>query len=168
MGTTAFIALGSNVRHVAYGAPRAVLAAAMRQIADLPKVELQQVSDAFRSLPVGPPQPLYVNAVCRIETSLSPEALLAALQNIEAQFGRKRARRWSARVLDLDLICFGDIQSRHPKLMVPHPQMHLRSFVLRPMLQVGASWRHPVLNRSVAQLWHGLRRRSDVFKLGPV
>jgi 2-amino-4-hydroxy-6-hydroxymethyldihydropteridine diphosphokinase len=166
MGTTAFIALGSNLRHVVHGAPRAVLAAAIHQIAHLPNVELQQVSNAFRSLPVGPPQPLYINAVCRVETSLSAEMLLAGLQNIEAQFGRKRSKRWGARVLDLDLIGFGDIESRQPKLRVPHPLMHLRGFVLRPMLQVGAGWRHPVLNRSTAQLWHALHRRSDVFNLG--
>ncbi len=116
--------------------------------------------------------PAYVNAVIRCDTSLSATDLLARLHDIENAFGRKRMQRWGSRTMDLDLLAFGqavlpdlegysrwrnladDLRSlRAPEtLVVPHPRMAERAFVLIPMLDVAADWRHPVDGLSVAQM----------------
>jgi 2-amino-4-hydroxy-6-hydroxymethyldihydropteridine diphosphokinase len=166
MGTTAFIAMGSNLRHGSHGAPRAVLSAAVQALSAYPAITKVICSDAFRSQPLGPPQPSYVNAVCRLETSLTATGMLQLLQSIERDFGRKRARRWGARVLDLDLIGFGDLHLKQPQLVVPHPRAHLRPFVLIPMAQVAPTWRHPVLQRTAAQLAAKLGGKRTVQRLG--
>jgi 2-amino-4-hydroxy-6-hydroxymethyldihydropteridine diphosphokinase len=101
--------------------------------------------------PVGT-QPNFLNAVWIIETSLSPEACLNELIQIEHEHGRVRTYRWGARIIDLDLIAYDSITYESQRLVVPHPEMHKRDFVLIPMCQVWAEWVHPVLNRTAAEL----------------
>ncbi len=168
MGTTAFIALGSNQRHAIYGAPRDSLAAALRQLSQHSAITELTCSDAFCSKPIGPPQPDYVNAVCAVVTSLDACALLALLQSIERAFGRRRNRRWGARVLDLDLIGYGSARLSLTQLVVPHPRAHVRPFVMIPLAQVAPHWRHPVLQRTARQLAEKLGGRHSLRRLGPL
>ena len=158
MRTRVIIALGSNRRHNRCGPPEAVVRAAFDAFADH-GIEVIARSRLHVTAPVGPSERNFVNAAVLGETALSPDALLAALKHIELSFGRRRGRRWAARVLDLDIIAYGDrvIPSRLSwpiarGLVVPHRSMHLRRFVLDPVAEVAPGWRHPVLNRSVRQL----------------
>jgi 2-amino-4-hydroxy-6-hydroxymethyldihydropteridine diphosphokinase len=171
---TILIALGSNMRHVRHGPPRAVVQAAITALEGC-GLHITAVSRAYLTAPVGSPQPAYINACLAAETSLSPEEVLRLLHEVERKFGRQRRRRWGARVLDLDLIAWGDLiqPSRYAwfsetgsgkscGLTLPHPRAHLRPFVLIPLAQVAAEWRHPVLGRSAAQLAHQTGGRRQV------
>jgi 2-amino-4-hydroxy-6-hydroxymethyldihydropteridine diphosphokinase len=130
--TAAYIGLGSNQDE-----PRAQLARAFDEIAALPETRLRARSPLYRTAPVdAPDQPDFVNAVAAIDTRLPPPRLLAELQAIEASHGRRRAYRNAPRTLDLDLLLYGDELIEEPDLTVPHPRMHLRAFVLRPLLDL--------------------------------
>jgi 2-amino-4-hydroxy-6-hydroxymethyldihydropteridine diphosphokinase len=132
----AFLGLGSNLAH-----PRRQLARALKRIAKLPRTRVVAISRNFVSAPIGVegPQPDYVNAVVALSTALSPRALLAQLLKIERRQGRRRPRdstRKLARSLDLDLLLYGRVRMRSPSLELPHPRMHERAFVLRPLADV--------------------------------
>ena len=128
-GVAAFIGLGSNL-----GEPERQIRRALVELDGLAHSRLTGQSPLYGSSPVGPPgQPDYVNAVARLDTSLQPHALLEALQAIERSHGRVRGERWGARTLDLDLLLYGDRQIDTAVLQVPHPQLHLRAFVLVPL-----------------------------------
>jgi 2-amino-4-hydroxy-6-hydroxymethyldihydropteridine diphosphokinase len=136
--TVAFVGLGSNLAH-----PRRQLARAVRAIARLPRMRVIAVSPNYASAPIGcdTPQPDYVNAVVAVRTALQPRALLAALHSIERRQHRRRDRepkRNASRTLDLDLLIFGRRRISLPTLTVPHPRMHERAFVLRPLVDVAA------------------------------
>ncbi|RMH50122.1 MAG: 2-amino-4-hydroxy-6-hydroxymethyldihydropteridine diphosphokinase [Zetaproteobacteria bacterium] len=135
----ALIALGGNL-----GDPAATLAAAARRLAAHPDIDLLGCSALYRSRAVGPgAQPDYRNAVVRVATPLSAEALLALLHRIESAFGRQRRIRWGARTLDLDLLAWGGRCCDRPELRLPHPRMMERPFVLWPLLDVAPGWIHP-------------------------
>jgi 2-amino-4-hydroxy-6-hydroxymethyldihydropteridine diphosphokinase len=132
-----FVGMGSNLEH-----PRRQLARAARAIARLPRVEIVAVSGNYVTAPIGceTPQPDYVNAVIAVKTSLSPRALLARLQAIERRQHRRRdAARNAPRTLDLDLLLYGRRRIRVRGLSVPHPRMHERAFVLRPLVDIAAA-----------------------------
>lgn len=131
--TTAWIGLGANL-----GDPAAALDQARHALAALPASRLIAVSPVYRSAPVGPPdQPDYLNAAARLDTALAPAALLAALHAIEARAGRVRdGARWGPRTLDLDLLLYGDRVSADPGLILPHPELHRRAFVLVPLADI--------------------------------
>lgn len=125
----AFIGLGANL-----GDPVNALRQAVQAITALPGVSHLQVSPFYRSDPVDAPGPAYVNAVARIETTRPPQALLAAMQEIETALGRRRSFRNAPRTLDLDLLWQDGVCLDSPTLTLPHPRMHLRAFVLKPLL----------------------------------
>ena len=127
----ACIGLGANL-----GDARATLDLAQRALAQLPHTALVAASHLYRSAPVDAVGPDYLNAVVVLDTALAPESLLAALQGIEAAHGRERPRRNAPRTLDLDLLLYGDRRIATPALTVPHPRLHRRAFVLRPLLDV--------------------------------
>jgi len=136
--TLAYLGLGSNLAH-----PRRQLARAVRAIRRLPLVHVVAVSPSYVTAPVGAdaPQPDYVNAVVAVETHLGPRPLLNALHSIERRQHRRRdrnIRRNASRTLDIDLLLYGRRRIRAQGLTVPHPRMHLRAFVLRPLLDVDA------------------------------
>ncbi len=129
----ACIGLGSNLAH-----PRRQIARAVRALARLPRTRIVRVSRNFATAPldVPGPQPEYVNAVVMLSTALAPRALLAQLHAIEGRQRRRRdagTPRNAARTLDLDLLLFGRRRMAVPGLVVPHPRMHQRAFVLRPL-----------------------------------
>lgn len=132
--TDAFIGLGSNL-----GDSVALLCEARATLASLPQTRLIAVSPLYRSAPIGPQdQPDFFNAVVRIDTRLDPSSLLVALQKIEQQAGRVRLRHWGERTLDLDILLYGNQRIDHPDLQVPHPRLHQRAFVLKPLLDIAA------------------------------
>jgi len=133
---TAFVGLGSNLVH-----PRRQIARALRALSRLPRTRVVRVSPSFATAPVGAPgpQPDYVNAVAMLSTELAPRALLARLRAIERRQGRRRSARTqrnSARTLDLDLLLFGRRRQATAELELPHPRMHQRAFVLRPLARI--------------------------------
>ena len=164
MESNVIIALGSNRRHHRYGAPPHVLTAAIAALATI-GVHVRRTSRIHVTAPVGPSDRAFANAAILAATALPPAALLVALKEIERSFGRRRSRRWGARVLDLDIIAYGGTMlpgrlrwPSAPGLVIPHRAMHLRRFVLDPVAEVAPGWRHPRLNRSIRQLRARSRR----------
>jgi 2-amino-4-hydroxy-6-hydroxymethyldihydropteridine diphosphokinase len=157
MASLAFIGLGSNLGH-----PRRRIARALTQLARLPRTRLVAASGNYLSAPLGSaiPQPDYVNAVALLRTALDPAALLTRLRAIERRLGRRRALgapRSAPRTLDLDLLLYGGRRITRPNLIVPHPRMHERAFVLRPLADVMPSATIP--GRGLARHW--LRGTAD-------
>ena len=134
----AFIGLGSNLED-----PRRQLQRAFVDIEGLPDTRLIARSSLYRSAPLGCPdqpdlssQPDFVNAVAKIVTDLTPQALLQALLHIEQSRGRERTFRNAPRTLDLDVLLYDEVQLHEHGLTIPHPQMHRRAFVLQPLLEI--------------------------------
>ncbi|GMU73162.1 MAG: 2-amino-4-hydroxy-6-hydroxymethyldihydropteridine diphosphokinase [Burkholderiales bacterium] len=141
--SVAHVGLGSNLEH-----PRRQLARAVRALGRLPLTRVVAVSPAYLSAPVGTngAQPDYVNAVAQLDTRLAPRALLARLFAIERRHGRRRvagAPARAPRTLDLDLLLFGRRRLAAPGIVIPHPRMHERAFVLRPLTDVAPAARIP-------------------------
>ncbi len=148
--TLAFVGLGSNLAH-----PRRQLARALRRLSRLQGVRIVAVSPTYASAPIGgsEPQPDYVNAVVAVATCRAPRMLLAALLRIERRQHRRRShetQRNAPRTLDLDLLLYGRRRIRQHGLIVPHPRMHERAFVLLPLI---------ALCRTVVIPGRGLARR---------
>ena len=166
--TTILIAMGSNLAGN-WGEPTDCL---VRAHAELNFIfsGMTKLSDHIVTRPVGfVRQPKYLNAVVRIQTNITPFALMNVLKDLERRAGRRTGTRWGPRPLDLDIIDHGHrvngwcakykrlISSRRPEfLILPHPRAHLRSFVLQPLLQVEPNWWHPVLRMPGRRLLHRL------------
>ena len=154
----AIIALGANL-----GDREATFQRALLEIGSRVGMQLA-VSRFYETEPLVLPgseeeQPPYLNAVVAVETELSPTAVLEALQGIERDLGRSRATevvRWGPRIIDLDLVAMEQVQLSLPGLIVPHPEMHNRRFVLEPMAEVEPGWVHPLLKRDVLSLLKAL------------
>ena len=155
----AFVALGSNL-----GAREAHLCGAVAALRALPGIRDVVVSPVYETDPVGPgPQQVYLNAVARLHTDLSPQRLLRELLAIERRAGRERsAGRNASRTLDLDLLLFGDRCIDEPELEIPHPRMHERAFVLEPLGDVAGDRVHPRLAVPVRDLAARVRDSSAV------
>ncbi len=151
METTILIAIGSNRRHGRHGVPENVVRAAM---AAMTAAGLRvTASSAIRATaPLGPGGRRFANATVAVESTLPLPVVLARLKAIEAAFGRRGSRRWGDRVLDLDIIGAGSVVLRQKALQVPHPRLHLRRFVLDPLVEIAPDWRHPRLHATVRQL----------------
>ncbi|MGL6071065.1 2-amino-4-hydroxy-6-hydroxymethyldihydropteridine diphosphokinase [Craterilacuibacter sp.] len=134
--TRAFVALGSNLDDPAAQLQRALLA-----LAALPGTRVAIHSSLFRTTPVGfIAQPDFINAVAELETTLDADDLLQALLAIEQASGRMRSFRNAPRVLDLDLLVYGDEVRHSEVLTLPHPRMHERAFVLQPLAQIAPDY----------------------------
>lgn len=131
-GSTAYVGLGSNLQQ-----PQHQVLRAFEALSHLPRTQLLARSSLYRSAPVGKTdQPDFVNAVAALRTELTPDELLQALLQIEAQQGRVRSEPNAARTLDLDLLLFDEQIIHEPGLDVPHPRMHKRAFVLMPLAEL--------------------------------
>ena len=150
---TILIALGANLPSPRFGAPRATLEAALAAIA-AKGVRILRRSSWWESEPVpASDQPWYVNGVAAVATALEPVALLRLLHGVEAEFGRIRGARNEARLLDLDLLAYGDRRREGPEPpLLPHPRLADRAFVLLPLAEVAPDWCHPVSRETVRQL----------------
>ena len=150
MSGTYLIALGSNRRHHLYGDPRAVLRAAMEELASLGTVTAR--SPVLDTPPMGAAQRRFANAAVVIESEYDPPAMLAGLKRMEREFGRKPGRRWGDRVLDLDIVLWSGGVWGSKALTIPHGGFRKRDFVLRPARAISPGWRDPVSGLTVAQL----------------
>ena len=130
--TLAYVGIGSNL-----DGPREQVKQAFEALARLPQTRLARRSSLYRSAPLGyADQPEFINAVAELESSLSPEELLGNLQQIEKRHGRQRSFANAPRTLDLDLLLFGGEIRQSAGLTLPHPRMHQRAFVLKPLLEI--------------------------------
>lgn len=148
-----YIGMGSNV-----GDRLANLQEAVDRLGRIPGLRVIRTSRVYETDPVGPTQPDYLNAVAQVETSLSARQLLDACLGVERAMGRERRERWGPRNIDLDILAYGREEIDEPGLVVPHPRMHERGFVLVPLLELDAD---PLLpgRRRLADL----RLGADVF-----
>ncbi len=151
------IALGSNQRHHRHGPPEQVLRAALAALAAEAGAVLA-AAPLIRSAPLGPSRRRYANGAALIESRLEPDELLDLLKAIEAEFGRRNTgQRWSARVLDLDIVLWSGGAWSSPGLTIPHREFRERGFVLKPAAAIAPDWRDPLTGLSLRQLY----RRSE-------
>lgn len=152
------IALGANLPS-RFGKPEDTLEAAKAELARR-GIRVVKSSRSFITDPVPPSdQPLFRNGVVDVATDLPPLELFHELKAIEADFGREKGEINAARVLDLDLLAYGTLITTAPKLVVPHPRMHERAFVLGPLMDIAPEWEHPVLKQTTARLFHSLSEK---------
>jgi 2-amino-4-hydroxy-6-hydroxymethyldihydropteridine diphosphokinase len=150
------LGLGGNLPSRRFGPPQSTLQAALAALEER-DVRVRRRSRWYRSRPVPDDgQPWYVNGVAAIETTLPPDELLTRVLEIEAAFGRVRRRRWAPRVIDLDILAYHDHHNWNAispvAPILPHPRLHERAFVLAPLAELAPGWRHPVLERTAAEL----------------
>jgi 2-amino-4-hydroxy-6-hydroxymethyldihydropteridine diphosphokinase len=149
MKVSAYIGLGSNL-----GDRRDYLERALEALRRHESLTLGRVSSLYETRPVGGPagQGPYLNAAAEVWTSMPAKALLEVLLNIETALGRVRQEHCGPRTIDLDLLLFGNLVCSQPQLILPHPRMHERLFVLQPLAQIAPGVLHPLLNRTIADL----------------
>jgi 2-amino-4-hydroxy-6-hydroxymethyldihydropteridine diphosphokinase len=149
MPNIAYIALGSNL-----GDRRLTLESALQQLGAMPQTQLTKISSFLENPAVGGPanSPPFLNAAAELQTELDPHALLDQLLKIEQSLGRHRREKWDPRTIDLDLLLYGNQIIHDPGLVVPHPLMHQRKFVLQPLHEIAPQARHPTLQKTIAQL----------------
>lgn len=164
MTVTAYIALGANL-----GDRAASLRDAVARLSATPGVAVTRLSSFLENPAVGGPadSPPFLNAAAEVQTSLSASGLLDRLLQIERDMGRERIKKWGPRVIDLDLVLFGDQVIDAPTLKVPHPLMHARDFVLRPLAEIAPHAVHPVLRMTIGDLLSRLAGSGDALRLRP-
>jgi len=149
--TSYALALGSN-RRSRHGSPAATVRAALAELRP-------EAASRVRGTPaLGPAGRSFANAAAIVATDLDPVALLARVKRIERDFGRRGGRKWGARVLDIDLLLWSGGPWAEDGLLLPHPEMRKRLFVLEPLAEIAPGWRDPLTGATVRQLLHRLRR----------
>jgi 2-amino-4-hydroxy-6-hydroxymethyldihydropteridine diphosphokinase len=157
----AFIGVGSNLN-----SPRDRCTEAVDRLGTTEGIRVLGCSPWYVTAPVGPiDQPDFVNGVVRVESFLGPTRLLGVLQAIENAMGRERDARWGPRVIDLDLLLFGDMVREEEGLTIPHPEMQKRRFVLAPLCDLAPEGLHPVLQKSFQDLLDELGDEQPVSPL---
>lgn len=155
---TCFIGIGSNL-----GNRQAFCLEALRRLEKLPLTRMVEVSSLYETEPVGEGHSSpFINGVAELSTELSPQEVLTEALSIEADLGRDRSSTNLARPIDLDLLLFGDLILHEPDLMIPHPRLHERRFVLEPLAEIAPNFIHPVLMEKMSDL---LKRLSDPHRV---
>ena len=163
MTEKAYIGVGSNL-----GDKVANCQAAVEKVDSLPWCSVRARSGLYRTEPVDvEDQDWYVNGVIRVDTDLPARDLLMELLAIEASMGRVRKQKWEARIIDLDILLYGDYRIKEEDLIIPHPLMHSRRFVLVPLNQLDPDLVHPVSGRVIWQLLRACGETGqDILPLG--
>lgn len=144
----AYLGLGSNL-----GDRFRNLSEAVKHLGQVSGIRITRASHVYETDPVGyPDQPPYLNAVLEVETLLEPVNLLRACLAVEQGMGRVRSKRWESRIIDIDLLIYESEVISTMELMVPHPLLHEREFVLRPLADIAPGIMHPVLEETIAEL----------------
>lgn len=141
------IAFGSNL-----GNSLAILEAALGRLNETPGWELLHRSHWYRTIPIGPPQPDYINGCALFQVNRSPLAVLELLLQTEKEFGRVRRQRWGPRTLDLDFLWCDRLVLNTPNLTLPHPRLRERAFVLVPLAEIAPDWIDPIGGKSIDRL----------------
>ena len=156
----AYIGFGSNI-----GDRLKHIQNAIHILSKMEEITLQKISSIYKTDPVGyEAQAQFLNGAAAIQTSLSPLSLLHTLKNIETTVGRQHRIRWGPREIDLDILIYGDLCLQTEKLVVPHPEMHLRRFVLAPLAEIAPDVVHPVFQEAVQTLLERLEDDKSVLK----
>lgn len=152
--TPCLLGLGSNI-----GDRERFLQEAWKLIGEIPEVNLLQISSYYVTDPVGGPlnQEKFLNAVGKIETNLKPQVLLCRLQRIERDLGRLRMVHWGPRTIDIDILLFGKSEMNTETLMIPHPRMAERHFVLEPAVEIAPDFPYGHTGLTVQELWNRLK-----------
>ncbi|MDX3899535.1 MAG: 2-amino-4-hydroxy-6-hydroxymethyldihydropteridine diphosphokinase [Sphingobium sp.] len=153
------LALGSNRPLSARLAPPALLRAAVAALAEAGQV--LAVAPIHDSAPIGPSRRRYVNSALLLASPLPPDRMLDQVQAIERRFGRRRARRWGERTLDIDIILWSGGRWSSPALRIPHPAYRQRPFVLEPLAAIVPAWRDPITGLRIAHLRARLKKSRD-------
>ena len=156
----AYIGFGSNI-----GDRLAHIQNAIHTLSKTEGITLQKISSVYKTDPVGyEAQAHFLNGVAAIQTDFPPLSLLHALKNIETTAGRQHRIRWGPREIDLDILIYGDLYLQTEKLIIPHPEMHLRRFVLVPLAEIAPDLVHPVFQETVQTLLNSLEDDKSVLK----
>lgn len=159
MGGVAYIGLGSNI-----GDRLFYLQQSLKLLAREPDIFLRASSRVYETAPVGgPPQGRFLNAACSLKTSLPPVLLLRRLLAVEQKLGRERRQRWGPRTVDLDLLIYGQVAMCTPALVLPHPRMLTRSFVLLPLLDIAPEVTVPGTGQTVSRLCRDLGAAERLY-----
>jgi len=166
---SAYIALGTNI-------PFNGLSGLALLLQAVPALEAARFQTLARSsvwqTEAWPPdsgQADYFNAVVEIDPgSVEPQRLYEALRGVEAQFGRERRERWAARTLDLDIVAMGNFVGVFGEVVLPHPRMHERPFVLAPLAEIAPNWRHPTLGANVGELLSATGGQTRLKRVAPL
>ena len=163
--TTAYLGLGSNV-----GDREASLNEAVGRLASAPSTTILKSSSIYETVPWGfADQPDFLNCVLEIETHLSPLALLGRAKDIEQEVGRRPSWRYGPRLIDVDILLYGNetLQLAKPDLQIPHPRMDQRAFVVIPLAELAGDVTHPTLHRTISEIAEEVEGREGVRIWGP-
>ena len=156
-----FVALGSNL-----GDRAGWLQKALQKLSALPAIEFVRASSIYETDPVGKiDQPAFLNQVVEVRTTLAPEEFLDRLLRIEAELGRERRERWGPRIIDLDLLAYGNRQAQTNRLVLPHAELHRRRFVLAPWAEIAPEFEVAGFKATVNELLQRCDDHGRVQKL---
>jgi 2-amino-4-hydroxy-6-hydroxymethyldihydropteridine diphosphokinase len=156
-----YIGIGSNQEDALSNCRKAIQA-----IASDPRNRLVQCAPFYRTEPVGKKnQDWFINGVIALETSMPPQDLLHFLLTVEKSMGRLRRERWGPRIIDLDLLFYGNVISEDEELRIPHPRLHERRFVLVPLKDIAPDLEHPLLHQTIAEILGYLKKEEIVLPL---
>lgn len=155
ISVTSYLGVGSNL-----GKRIDNIKESIRLLESMPRINVKAVSDLYETPACGGPknQPKYINAAIKIQTTLTPFDLLSKLKSVESRLKRKKTVRWGARTIDLDILFYDDLALISHKLSIPHPLLHKRIFVLKPLSDIASRLTHPLLKINVKGL---LARRKS-------
>ncbi len=143
-----FLGIGSNLGNRKRNINRAI-----SKISEFPNTKLLDKANIYETLPVSPiKQSKYLNTAVKIKTKLSPDELFSILKETEKILGRKKRERWAPRIIDIDILFYDDININTDILVIPHPLLHKRIFVLKPLNDIASEFKHPLLGKTISKL----------------